>query len=116
MLKLPSVVFVYEYGFVNERKTAAVALDVHGLSELMSTGSNNATVLVNQKAEILIDPDFQGDSQKFSSILPIIDEVYKNPAEENTQTVVDGVFVAISQILNDLFVVTTISENQYTQS
>ncbi len=110
LLGKPSVVFVYGYGAVNDMKSGVVGLDVQSLIELMSTGSNNATILVDRSANVLINPDFQGESPILDSILPIIDEVHSNPAENNTQTVVDGVFTAVRQIFNDLFVITTISE------
>lgn len=55
----PSVVFVYKYGPSNSLHTGIVGFDVQFLTELMSTGSNNASLLADSNAHILINPDFQ---------------------------------------------------------
>ena len=110
LLGIPSVIFLYEYGAANSLKSGAVCLSVQTLAELMSTGSNNATILVNENSEIIINPDYQSGEKEYPAVKKIISEVSSNPSENNAQTSVDGIFTAVHQIKNDLFVITTISE------
>ena len=106
----PSVVFVYKYGPSNRLHTGIVGLDVQFLTELMSTGSNNASLLADSNAHILINPDYGSKKVLSEGIEVIIKELLENPSETNTQRVVDGVFTAVHQIKDDLFAITTISE------
>ncbi|MBQ4236766.1 MAG: hypothetical protein II716_08020, partial [Treponema sp.] len=107
LLGIPSVIFLYEYGAANSLKTGAVCLSVQTLAELMSTGSNNATILVNENSEIIINPDYQSGEKEYPAVKKIISEVSSNPSENNAQTSIDGIFTAVHQIKNDLFVITT---------
>ena len=106
----PAVVFVYKYGPVNNVHTGIVGFDVQSLTELMSTGSNNASLLADSKAHILINPDYGSKKVLSEGVGTIIKELLSNPSETNTQRVVDGVFTAVHQIQDDLFAITTISE------
>ena len=106
----PSVVFVYKYGPANSLHTGIVGFDVQSLTELMSTGSNNASLLADSKAHILINPDYGSKKVLSEGVGVIIKELLANPSETNTQRVVDGVFTAVHQIQDDLFAITTISE------
>ena len=106
----PSVVFVYKYGPSNRLHTGIVGLDVQFLTELMSTGSNNASLLADSNAHILVNPDYGSKKVLSEGIEVIIKELLENPSETNTQRVVDGVFTAVHQIKDDLFAITTISE------
>lgn len=106
----PSVVFVYKYGPSNSLHTGIVGFDVQSLTELMSTGSNNASLLADSNAHILINPDYGSKKVLSEGIEVIIKELLENPSETNTQRVVDGVFTAVHQIKDDLFAITTISE------
>lgn len=76
----------------------------------MSTGSNNASLLADSNAHILINPDYGSKKVLSEGIEVIIKELLENPSETNTQRVVDGVFTAVHQIKDDLFAITTISE------
>ena len=71
----------------------------------MSTGSNNTTILLDKNANIIINPDYTSKELKRNDLLPLIEELMANSAETNTQKIVDGVFTAVHQIQNDLFVV-----------
>lgn len=106
----PSVVFVYKYGPSNSLHTGIVGFDVQSLTELMSTGSNNASLLADSNAHILINPDYGSKKVLSEGIEVIIKELLENPSETNTQRVIDGVFTAVHQIQDDLFAITTISE------
>ena len=106
----PSVVFVYKYGPANNLHTGIVGYDVQSLTELMSTGSNNASLLADSNAHILVNPDYGSKKVLSEGIEVIIKELLENPSETNTQRVVDGVFTAVHQIKDDLFAITTISE------
>ncbi len=106
----PALIFIYEYGPSNAVKKGMVGLDAQALSDLMSTGSNNATILLDKNANVIINPDYSSKEVKRNDLLPLIEELMTNSAETNTQKIVDGVFTAVHQIQNDLFVVTSVSE------
>lgn len=106
----PALIFIYEYGPSNAVKKGMVGLDAQALSDLMSTGSNNATILLDKNANVIINPDYSSKEVRRNDLLPLIDELMTNSAETNTQKIVDGVFTAVHQIQNDLFVVTSVSE------
>ncbi len=107
---IPAVIFIYKYGPKNDVKNAFVGCDVASLCELMGTGSNNTTVLIDKNAKVLINPDFASTKTELNSVKGLVKELAKNEQETNTQTVIDGIFTAIHQIKGDLFVITTISE------
>ena len=106
----PSIVFIYKYGPANAIRNGAVGLNVASLCDLMGTGSNNTTILVDENAKILINPDFGSKKTERSEVLSLIKELQRNNEESNTQTVMNGIFTAVHQIKDDLFVITTISE------
>lgn len=106
----PAVIFVYKYGPVNAVKSGVVAFNAASLCELMGTGSNNTTILVDSDAKVLVNPDFASAKTQRNDLLKLVNELLNNQAESNTQTVVDGVFTAVHQIKDELFVITTISE------
>ena len=107
---LPSIIFIYKYGPANAVQSGFVGWNVDSLCELMGTGSNNTTILVDEKANVLINPDFGSTKAVREDVLELITELHANTAETNTQSVLDGVFTAVHQIKDDLFVITTISE------
>ena len=106
----PAVIFTYEYGPVNAVRTGTVGFNASSLSELMATGSNNTTILVDRQARVLINPDYGSTEAVRSNVVSLINELLDNSAETNTQSLVDGVFTAVHQIKDELFVITTISE------
>ena len=106
----PAVVFIYKYGPSNAVENGIVGFNADFLCELMGTGSNNTTVLVDNNAKILVNPDFGSTKTERTEIKGLLKELKANSAETNTQTVIDGVFTAVHQIKDDLFVITTISE------
>lgn len=106
----PSLVFIYKYGPYDNFKSGAVGLDTASFAELMSTGSNNTTILVDESAAVLVNPDFGSTKESRKDLLGLINELIRNPEVDNTQQVVDGVFTAVHQIKDDLFVITSISE------
>ena len=110
LFEFPSLVFIYKYGPSNDVKSGAVGLNAESFAELMSTGSNNTTILVDEKARVLVNPDFSSTRTVRDDLLFLIDELLENPEIDNTQQSVDGVFTAVHQIRDDLFVITAISE------
>ena len=106
----PSIVFIFKYGPSNAVKTGVIGLNTSSLSELMATGSNNTTVLVDSDSSVLITPDFDSTVEKREELLPLINELLNNSKESNTEQIVEGKLTAIHQITNDIFVITTISE------
>ena len=110
VLNTPSVIFIFKYGPSNAVKSGIVGFDVRALAELMSTGSNNASMLVDSNANVLINPDYGSKKAVSEGVRAILKELLQNSEETNTQNVVDGVFTAVHQIQDDLFAITTISE------
>ena len=110
LFDIPSVIFVYKYGPSNAVENGVVGFDVAALCELMGTGSNNTTILVDENAKVLVNPDFGSGKTVRNEVLSLIKQLKDNPSESNTQTVMDGIFTAVHQIKDDLFVITTISE------
>ena len=106
----PALVFTYNYGPANAIKHGVVGFNVASLCELMGTGSNNTTILVDESSNILINPDFGSSKTTREDVKSLVEELLNNPQESNTQTVLHGVFIAVHQIKDDLFVITTISE------
>lgn len=108
--EFPAIMFMYKYGPVNDLRAGIVGINVSSLCDLMGTGSNNTTVLVDKYANILINPDFGSTKTELTEDLPFIKELLENPGESNAQNGENGVFTAIHQIKDDLFVITKISE------
>ena len=110
----PSVVLFFKYGPSNVIKTAAVGLDTNALASLMSTGSNNATLLVDENTNILINPDFESKEKKYAEAFELIDYINNKTDTDNTQSLIETLngkkFIAVHKIKNDLFVITTIPE------
>lgn len=110
----PSVVLFFKYGPSNVIKTAAVGLDTNALASLMSTGSNNATLLVDENTNVLINPDFESKDKKYAEAFELIDYINNKTDTDNTQSLIETLngkkFMAVHKIKNDLFVITTIPE------
>ena len=110
----PSVVLFFKYGPSNVVKTAAVGLDTNALASLMSTGSNNATLLVDENTNVLINPDFESKDKKYAEAFELIDYINNKTDTDNTQSLIETLngkkFMAVHKIKNDLFVITTIPE------
>ena len=110
----PSVVLFFKYGPSNVVKTAAVGLDTNALASLMSTGSNNATLLVDENTNVLINPDFESKDKKYAEAFELIDYINNKTDTDNTQSLIETLngkkFIAVHKIKNDLFVITTIPE------
>ena len=108
---IPSLVLIFSYGFENDIKRAAVCIDVHFFCELMSTGSNNATMLADQNGTILINPDYDSQLKECSdAVKENIKTLLKNEKDSNTQNESGGIISAVNQISDNLFVITSVSE------
>lgn len=110
IFNIPAVILLFKYGSSDNIKTASIGISTESLSELMATGSNNSTFLIDSNAKILVNPDFDSTETERSEVLGLVKELLQNPEESNSQQVLDGVFTAVHQIKDDLFVITTISE------
>ena len=108
----PSVILIYTYGPSNAVKTAAVGLDATALASLMSTGSNNSTLLVDEEANIIVNPDFESKETKYEIAVKIIHDI-KN-VSDNTQNLIETdegkKFIAVHKTKDNLYVITSISE------
>lgn len=114
IFETPSLAFIYQYGPSNAKKTGVVGFTTDSLSDLMSTGSNNTTILVNENAEVLINPDYDNKISVYNPAKALINSL-KSTNADNTQNLVSDdsgskSFISIHQIQNDLYVITTISE------
>ena len=108
---IPSVVLIFSYGFENDIKKAAVGFDVHFFCDLMSTGSNNVTMLADKNGKILINPDYDSQQKECSdAVKSNIQTLLKNEKDTNTQNEDGGIIAAVNQISDNLFVITSVSE------
>ena len=110
VFEFPAVIIIFKYGPSNDIKNGVVGLNVSALAELMSTGSSNTTLLVDQKAKILINPDFSSTETVREDMLPFVESLASNSQETNIQESSNGSLIAVHQIKDDLFAITTISE------
>ena len=114
-LGLDSIIFTYKYGPANAQKAAAVGLDTQSLAELMSSGANNATILVDQNSRVLINPDYESEDASYSAAQALIDSIKSGAGADNTQSLVETEqgrkFISVHRTKDNLFVITSVSEN-----
>ena len=114
-LGFDSVVFTYNYGPANAQKSATVGLDTKPLADLMSSGANNATVLVDKESRVLINPDYESEDKNYSAAQPLIDSIKADGGADNTQSLVETnqgrKFISVHKTRDNLFVITSVSEN-----
>ena len=114
-LGLDSIVFTYKYGPANAQKAATVGLDTQSLAELMSSGANNATILVDQNSRVLINPDYESEDTSYSAAQSLIDSIKSGSGADNTQSLVETdqgrKFISVHRTKDNLFVITSVSEN-----
>jgi len=115
ILGIDSIIFTYKYGPSSAQKSAAVGLDTKALADLMSSGANNATVLVDQKADILINPDYESPETNYSAAQALIDSIKDKENVDNAQSLVDTEqgrkFISVHKAAENVFAVTSVSEN-----
>ena len=115
ILGLDSVVISYKYGPANMQKNAVLGLDTKTLAELMSEGSNNATVLVDKKSRVLINPDYENRSISYSAAQPIIDDIKNESESDKAHSLVETEqgrkFISVHKTSDNLYVITSVSEN-----
>ncbi|MBR5966481.1 MAG: HAMP domain-containing protein [Treponema sp.] len=115
ILGLDSVIISYKYGPSNAQKSAVLGLDTKSLANLMSEGANNATMLVDQKSRVLINPDYENRSENYFAAQSIIDGIKNEPETDNAQNLVETdqgrKFISVHKTCDNLFVITSVSEN-----
>ena len=115
ILGLDSVIISYKYGPSNAQKSAVLGLDTKSLADLMSEGANNATMLVDQKSRVLINPDYENRSENYFAAQSIIDGIKNEPETDNAQNLVETdqgrKFISVHKTCDNLFVITSVSEN-----
>lgn len=114
-LSIPSIVVSYQYGPKNAVKNGFVGLKTEFLSDLMSTGANNTTILIDSKCNILINPDFSDKNKTFLDAKEYVDMLNNSENQDNTMNLVkkadkNSYFISVHSINNNIFAVTTISE------
>ena len=115
ILGLDSVIISYKYGPSNAQKSAVLGLDTKSLADLMSEGANNATMLVDQKSRVLINPDYENRSENYFAAQSIIDGIKNEPETDNAQNLVETdqgrKFISVHKTCDNLYVITSVSEN-----
>ena len=112
---IPSIVFCYQYGPSNAVKNGFIGLKTDFLSDLMSTGANNTTILLDSDCNILINPDFSDNKTTFTDAKEFVDLLVKSENQDNAMSLVkkddnNNFFISVHSINNSIFAVTTISE------
>ena len=113
ILGFSSVIAFFKYGPASSRKIAALGIDTKALETLMSEGANNATILLDESAAILIDPDYERQEKTYPAVLPLIDSI-KAGGVDNTQSLEETdegrKFISVHKTKDNLYVVTSVSE------
>lgn len=115
-LNIPSIVVSYQYGPKNAVKNGFVGIKTEFLSDLMSTGANNTTILIDSKCNILINPDFSDKNKTFLDAKEYVDMLINSENQDNAMNLVkkadkNNYFISVHSINNTIFAVTTISES-----
>lgn len=111
VLQIPSVLISYKYGNKNSSKTGYICLQTSFISDLMSTGSNNTSILVDTDCNILINPDFSDKRKTYENLKPLIAKIQSEKID-NVMNLLkeENLFVSVHTVKNNLFAVTTVSE------
>ena len=114
-LDIDSIIFTFQYGPLNAVKNAAVGVDTKALAALMSSGANNATILVDQDSAVLINPDYESEQKTYVAAQSLIDSIKDKEGVDNTQSLAeteDGrKFISVHKTKDNLYVITSVSEN-----
>ncbi len=114
-LDIDSIIFTFQYGPLNAVKNAAVGVDTKALAALMSSGANNATILVDQNSAVLINPDYENEQKTYVAAQSLIDSIKDKEGVDNTQSLAeteDGrKFISVHKTKDNLYVITSVSEN-----
>lgn len=114
-LGIDSIIFTFQYGPLNAVKNAAVGVDTKALAALMSSGANNATILVDQNSAVLINPDYENEQKTYVAAQSLIDSIKDKEGVDNTQSLAeteDGrKFISVHKTKDNLYVITSVSEN-----
>ena len=114
-LGIDSIIFTFQYGPLNAVKNAAVGVDTKALAALMSSGANNATILVDQDSAVLINPDYESEQKIYVAAQSLIDSIKDKEGVDNTQSLAeteDGrKFISVHKTNDNLYVITSVSEN-----
>lgn len=114
VLGVRSISCIYEYGDKDSPYYSVLGYSTEALSELMSTGSNNTTILITKDTDILINPDFESQETKYSIAKDFIADLNSKQID-NSQFLVQNqeegnIYLSIHKIANELYVITSITE------
>ncbi|MEE3411976.1 MAG: adenylate/guanylate cyclase domain-containing protein [Treponema sp.] len=114
-LGIDSIIFTFQYGPLNAVKNAAVGVDTKALAALMSSGANNATILVDQDSAVLINPDYESEQKTYIVAQSLIDSIKDKEGVDNTQSLAETEngrkFISVHKTKDNLYVITSVSEN-----
>ena len=114
-LDIDSIIFTFQYGPLNSVKNAAVGVDTKALAALMSSGANNATILVDQDSAVLINPDYESELKTYIAAQSLIDSIKDKEGVDNTQSLAETEngrkFISVHKTKDNLYVITSVSEN-----
>lgn len=111
----PSLCILYPYTSTDGNTLAAISFETTKFSDIMSTGANNTTFLINKNGDILIHSDFELVLKNENlSNLKAVKEIFQNPSDNSQNLYPDDKgenwFYAHHKIVGDMYVITAISE------
>lgn len=115
LFKSPALCILYPYATTEGNTLAAIAFETTKFSDIMSTGSNNTTFLINNNADVLIHSDYDlmlsnANLMKLEAIKNILADTKDNSQTLYPDDMGENWFYAHHKIVGDMFVITTISE------
>lgn len=115
LFKTPALCILYPYATSEGNSLAAVAFETTKFSDIMSTGSNNTTFLINNNADVLIHSDYDlmlsnANLMKLDAVKKILKEKTDNSQTLYPDDMGENWFYAHHKIVGDMYVITCISE------
>lgn len=115
LFKTPALCILYPYATSEGNSLAAIAFETTKLSDIMSTGSNNTTFLINNNADVLIHSDYDlmlsnANLMKLDAVKKILKEKTDNSQTLYPDDMGENWFYAHHKIVGDMYVITSISE------
>lgn len=115
IFNVPSLCILFPYASSSGNSIAVIAFETTKFTDIMSTGSNNTTFLINNSGDILVhsDYDLMLANKNFSN-LEAVKNIIKNNTDNSQNLYPDDKgenwFYAHHKIVGDMFVITAITE------
>lgn len=113
--KTPALCILFPYATTEGNSLAIVAFETTKFSDIMSTGSNNTTFLINNNADVLIHSDYDlmlsnANLMKLDAVKQILKTSLDNSQSLYPDDMGENWFYAHHKIVGDMYVITSISE------